>query len=58
MDGGAIFRTDCWEREAGGGGISRVLQNGNVWEKAGVNLSVVGDSQLRISCATMWGRSL
>lgn len=28
-------------RPGGGGGISRVLQNGNVWEKAGVNVSVV-----------------
>lgn len=25
MDGGATFRTDCWTREDGGGGISRVL---------------------------------
>jgi coproporphyrinogen III oxidase len=41
IDGGAIFREDCWTRENGGGGMSRVLTGGKVWEKAGVNLSVV-----------------
>eukprot|EP00274_Cyanoptyche_gloeocystis_P001455 CAMPEP_0196657552 /NCGR_PEP_ID=MMETSP1086-20130531/24129_1 /TAXON_ID=77921 /ORGANISM="Cyanoptyche gloeocystis , Strain SAG4.97" /LENGTH=344 /DNA_ID=CAMNT_0041990733 /DNA_START=249 /DNA_END=1283 /DNA_ORIENTATION=- len=38
---GTKFRTDAWSRPGGGGGISRVLQNGNVFEKAGVNVSVV-----------------
>ena len=41
IDGGATFREDAWERSTGGGGKSRVLANGKVWEKAGVNLSVV-----------------
>eukprot|EP00960_Hanusia_phi_P053433 762070-Hanusia_phi.AAC.2 len=41
VDGGAKFQTDAWTREGGGGGISRVLANGKVWEKAGCNLSVV-----------------
>lgn len=36
-----MFRTDAWTREGGGGGISRVLSNGNVFEKAGVSTSVV-----------------
>mmetsp|Transcript_36869 Transcript_36869/g.57558 ORF Transcript_36869/g.57558 Transcript_36869/m.57558 type:complete len:387 (-) Transcript_36869:311-1471(-) len=40
-DGGAKFERDQWVRESGGGGISAVLRKGNVWEKAGVNLSVV-----------------
>ncbi|GJW38959.1 oxygen-dependent coproporphyrinogen-III oxidase, chloroplastic [Tanacetum coccineum] len=40
-DGGGKFKEDVWSRAGGGGGISRVLQNGNVWEKAGVNVSVV-----------------
>lgn len=40
VDGGK-FREDAWIRPGGGGGISRVLQDGNVWEKAGVNVSVV-----------------
>jgi coproporphyrinogen dehydrogenase len=36
------FRVDSWQREGnGGGGISCVLQNGLVFEKAGVNVSVV-----------------
>ncbi|XP_024358682.1 coproporphyrinogen-III oxidase 1, chloroplastic isoform X1 [Physcomitrium patens] len=38
---GSKFREDTWIRPGGGGGISRVLQDGNVWEKAGVNVSVV-----------------
>lgn len=41
IDGGATFQEDAWVRESGGGGISRVLANGNVWEKAGINLSVI-----------------
>ncbi|XP_029434698.1 oxygen-dependent coproporphyrinogen-III oxidase, mitochondrial [Rhinatrema bivittatum] len=40
-DGGAAFTVDRWERSEGGGGISCVLQDGNVFEKAGVNISVV-----------------
>lgn len=35
------FKVDQWLREEGGGGISCVLQNGEVFEKAGVNISVV-----------------
>lgn len=38
---GCGFREDVWVRPGGGGGISRVLQDGNVFEKAGVNVSVV-----------------
>ncbi len=41
VDGGARFSTDRWERPGGGGGIARVLQDGPVLEKAGVNLSDV-----------------
>lgn len=41
IDGGAVFEEDAWVRDTGGGGFSRVLSGGNVWEKAGVNLSVV-----------------
>ncbi|KAK7273484.1 hypothetical protein RIF29_14535 [Crotalaria pallida] len=41
VDGGARFKEDVWSRNGGGGGISRVLQDGDVWEKAGVNVSVV-----------------
>lgn len=38
---GSKFRVDRWERAEGGGGISCVLQDGAVFEKAGVNISVV-----------------
>lgn len=45
LDGGAAFARDEWQREAGGGGISRVLADGAVFEQAGVNYSHVhGDS--------------
>ncbi|XP_065841935.1 oxygen-dependent coproporphyrinogen-III oxidase, mitochondrial-like isoform X2 [Oscarella lobularis] len=40
IDGGA-FIADRWLRKEGGGGVSCVLQNGSVFEKAGVNVSVV-----------------
>uniref|UniRef100_A0AAY5KDI8 Oxygen-dependent coproporphyrinogen-III oxidase, mitochondrial n=1 Tax=Esox lucius TaxID=8010 RepID=A0AAY5KDI8_ESOLU len=40
VDGGK-FQVDRWERKEGGGGISCVLQDGKVFEKAGVNVSVV-----------------
>jgi coproporphyrinogen III oxidase len=44
-DGAAQFRTDTWERPGGGGGRSRVLSEGAVLEKAGVNFShVSGDA--------------
>ncbi|XP_075516289.1 oxygen-dependent coproporphyrinogen-III oxidase, chloroplastic-like [Primulina tabacum] len=41
LDGDGKFKEDVWSRPGGGGGISRVLQDGAVWEKAGVNVSVV-----------------
>lgn len=40
-DGGAHFITDQWQRAEGGGGISRVLEGGQVIEKGGVNFSHV-----------------
>ena len=41
LDGGRDFREDAWERRGGGGGVSRVLSDGEVFEKCGVNRSVV-----------------
>eukprot|EP00182_Erythrolobus_australicus_P007086 CAMPEP_0185831692 /NCGR_PEP_ID=MMETSP1353-20130828/1651_1 /TAXON_ID=1077150 /ORGANISM="Erythrolobus australicus, Strain CCMP3124" /LENGTH=383 /DNA_ID=CAMNT_0028529791 /DNA_START=14 /DNA_END=1162 /DNA_ORIENTATION=- len=41
LDGKATFEQDTWTRPGGGGGISRVLRDGAVFEKAGVNVSVV-----------------
>jgi coproporphyrinogen III oxidase len=45
IDQSAGFATESWDRPEGGGGISRVLADGNVIEKGGVNFShVVGSS--------------
>jgi len=41
LDGIGRFEQDDWKHPEGGGGNSRVLQNGRVFEKAGVNTSTV-----------------
>ncbi|NCP89958.1 MAG: oxygen-dependent coproporphyrinogen oxidase, partial [Flavobacteriales bacterium] len=41
VDGKASFKEDIWERPEGGGGRTRVIENGNVFEKGGVNISGV-----------------
>jgi len=41
IDGKATFQEDIWKRPEGGGGRTRVIQNGNVFEKGGVNISGV-----------------
>jgi coproporphyrinogen III oxidase len=41
IDGVAKFKEDLWERPEGGGGRTRVIENGNVFEKGGVNISAV-----------------
>ena len=46
LEGGATFREDSWEREDGGGGRSRVLQNGRILEQGGVNFSEVWGNTL------------
>ncbi len=48
-DGGAQFIEDAWEREQGGGGRTRVLTDGAVFEQAGVNFSHVFGSQMPAS---------
>jgi coproporphyrinogen III oxidase len=57
-DGKAKFIEDAWQRPEGGGGKTRVIASGNVFEKGGVNTSIVfGDvtdlmrSQLKINGA-------
>jgi len=40
-DGIGVFKEDNWERPQGGGGRTRIIQNGNVIEKGGVNFSAV-----------------
>ncbi|CAI7738233.1 unnamed protein product [Closterium sp. NIES-54] len=54
---GKKFRKDAWMRPGGGGGISGVLQNGNVWEKAGVNVSVVYGTMPREAYRAATGES-
>ncbi|MGR8950370.1 MAG: oxygen-dependent coproporphyrinogen oxidase [Gammaproteobacteria bacterium] len=46
VDGGAKFHPDKWQREEGGGGESRVLTGGKVFEKAGVNFSEVHGNEM------------
>ena len=41
IDGSAGFETETWDRPEGGGGITRVLSDGAVFEKGGVNFSYV-----------------
>ncbi|MGF1642680.1 MAG: oxygen-dependent coproporphyrinogen oxidase [Thiotrichales bacterium] len=45
-DGGACFAEDAWNRPAGGGGRTRVLRDGTVFEQAGVAFSHVTGNQL------------
>ncbi len=41
-DRGAAFKEEIWERtENGGGGKTRIIENGKIFEKGGVNTSVV-----------------
>ncbi len=44
VDGIATFQEDLWERPEGGGGRTRVLEGGDVFEKAGVNISAIKGS--------------
>jgi coproporphyrinogen III oxidase len=46
LDGAGTFKEDVWEREEGGGGRSRVLRDGTVFEQGGVNFSEVWGTQL------------
>lgn len=39
MDGKGIFKHDKWQRSEGGGGDSRVMTQGKIWERLGVNYS-------------------
>lgn len=44
-DGQGVFETDAWDRPEGGGGKSRVINEGKVFEKGGVNFShVMGET--------------
>src|SRR5476649_2613934 len=48
---GKPFLTDSWQRPEGGGGISRVIEEGHVFERGGVNFSHVKGEKLPPSAA-------
>lgn len=48
-DGKATFQEDLWQRETGGGGRSRLLTQGAVFEQAGVNFSYVYGDEMPAS---------
>ena len=52
---GVDYRQDEWTREEGGGGRSRVFSGGKVFEKAGVNVSVVHGTLSPQAAASMGG---
>ena len=52
---GVTYREDRWTREEGGGGRSRVFSDGAVFEKAGVNVSVVQGTLSPEAAAKMGG---
>lgn len=49
LDGQSTFTEDCWQREEGGGGRSRVLTEGKVFERAGVNFSHISGASMPTS---------
>ncbi len=53
-DGKATFKEDIWKRPEGGGGRTRVIENGAVFEKGGVNISGV-HGELPKSMQTYFG---
>ena len=64
-DGKAKFMEDVWQRPEGGGGKTRIIANGNVFEKGGVNTSVVHGpvtdamrAQLKISGASWFAAGI
>jgi coproporphyrinogen III oxidase len=50
LDGGA-FLSDAWQRAEGGGGVTRILEDGALFERAGVGFSHVTGSQLPASAS-------
>ncbi|NDL65425.1 oxygen-dependent coproporphyrinogen oxidase [Acerihabitans arboris] len=48
-DGGGDFKQDLWTRSEGGGGRTRVLRQGKVFEQAGVNFSHISGARLPAS---------
>ena len=57
-DGTGKFRSDRWQRPGGGGGLTRVLVDGALFEKAGVNTSAVHGELKPELAATLPGDGL
>jgi len=54
LDGKAIFKKDHWTKEDGNGsGITSVISNGNVFEKGGVNFSIVHGNKMPKSASAI-----
>lgn len=53
LDGGAVFEQDYWSRDdQRGNGVSCIISNGNVFEKGGVNFSIIrGDKMPKSATA-------
>ncbi|MGO2347062.1 MAG: coproporphyrinogen III oxidase, partial [Providencia sp.] len=51
LDGKETFLEQTWERSEGGGGRSRVLTNGAIFEQAGVNFSHIKGEKLPASAS-------
>jgi len=49
LDGSLDLHEDEWHREEGGGGRSRVMRNGDIFEQAGINFSHVFGDELPAS---------
>ena len=54
-DGGARFRRDAWQRPEGGGGETRILKDGALFEQAGINFSRIRGTRMPASASA--GRS-
>ena len=50
---GSPFRTDSWQRPEGGGGISRLIEEGHFFERGGVNFSHVTGTKLPPSASAL-----
>ena len=48
---GKTFRSDAWQRAEGGGGVTRILEEGELFERAGVGFSHVCGMQLPASAS-------
>ncbi|XP_022089912.1 oxygen-dependent coproporphyrinogen-III oxidase-like [Acanthaster planci] len=56
IEGEKKFLVDRWERQAGGGGVTCLMEDGRVFERAGVNVSVVSGNLTSKAVAQMKSR--